>query len=80
VDERKTFTRSKSHSRSETGMPTMSAIMCIGSWYATSWTKLHCSRSSARSTIALAHVRAWSSSFVIIRGVNPALTRRRIRV
>ena len=51
--------RPKSHSRSSTGMPTMSAIMCIGSWYATSWTKSQVPRSSARSTIETAHSRVW---------------------
>jgi len=58
----------------------MSAIMCIGSWYATSCTKLPSPRSRARSTIATAHSRAWASRSAVIRGVNPALTSFRRRV
>jgi hypothetical protein len=58
----------------------MSPMTCIGSWYATSRTKLHVPRSAAASSTCVVRSEIRSSSRRIILGVKPALISRRMRV
>jgi len=69
---------SNSQCRSDSGIPSRIQIICIGSSAATSTTKSNASSGTTESNNRRARDRRSSSTRVIIRGVRPELTSRRI--
>src|SRR5439155_67247 len=68
------FVSSKMRRWSDSGMPIMSQMMRRGSAAATSSTKSHAPLGATASTIRRACARTASSTCLMVRGVNPALT------